>query len=255
MSAPVHVDEVGHLYGRSPALCEVSFSLTPGVTALVGVNGAGKSTLLRILAGAQRPTQGRVGLIGLDPYHFRSRTKALQRVALMPQGSELPRGLTASEVVASLAWLNGLTGSLARSRATWALGLVGLAGQVDTRMSRLSGGMVRRVALAQALATRPEVLLLDEPSTGLDPEQRRSMMEVIHTLSSTVVLFSSHVMEDVEDIADRVLVLEGGRVALDGSIEEVRTLGRSVMGPGSAGSWAEAGFLETLRRVRARKVS
>lgn len=242
-------------YGQRRALRDVSFALTPGVTALVGVNGAGKSSLLRILSGAQRPTSGAVEIMGSDPYRRGSRSSALTAVALMPQGSDFPKNLTAHEVVTSIGWLRGMSSRSARSRAREVLALVGLEERADTRVAQLSGGMARRVALAQALVTEPEVLLLDEPSTGLDPEQRRAMIRLVKEVAAGTVLFSSHVMEDVEDVADRVLILEEGELVLDDSLEELRRRGTRADGPGSATSSAESGFLETLRSVRSSRRS
>ena len=237
-------------YGDRLALNHASFSLTPGVTALVGVNGAGKSTLLRILSGAQRPTTGAVEVLGRDPYRWSMRADALSVVSLMPQGSDFPKNLTAHEVVRSIGWLKGMSSRAARARASEVLDLVGLTDRASTCMGQLSGGMSRRVALAQALVSDPDVLLLDEPSTGLDPEQRRTMIRLVKAIPASTILFSSHVMEDVEDVAGRVLVLDEGELVLDSSLDELRALGRDCAVPDSASSAAEGGFLETLRRVR-----
>jgi ABC-2 type transport system ATP-binding protein len=246
----VRVHALSQDYGARRALDNVSFMLTPGVTALVGVNGAGKSSLLRILSGAQRPTHGVVEVMGSDPYQWRSRRTALTAVAHMPQGSDFPTNLTAHEVVASIGWLMGLSSRSARSRAREVLELVGLQDEAATRVGKLSGGMARRVALAQALVTDPAILLLDEPSTGLDPEQRRAMIMLVKQVGASTVLFSSHVMEDVEDVADRVLVLEEGKLVLDDSLEGLCRRGVTAAGQTSSSSSAESGFLETLRSVR-----
>lgn len=111
--------------------------------------------------------------------------------------------------------------------------------------------MVRRVALAQALVTNPDILLLDEPSTGLDPEQRRIMIDLVGRIESTV-LFSSHVMEDIEDVADRVIVLEEGHVIFDGTLEMLRRRGAAIAKPGAHASLAESGFLDLLSETRRR---
>lgn len=241
---------LSHDYGQHSAVKDVSFALSGGVTALVGVNGAGKSTLLRALAGSQRPSSGAVRIGDLDPYLFRHRRHALAGIALMPQLAQLPANMTVHEVVASIGWLKGLRWPDSASRAGEVIHAVGLSEKSTTPMRQLSGGMARRVALAQALVTKPDVLLLDEPSTGLDPEQRRAMVDLVSRIQATV-LFSSHVMEDIEDVADRVIVLEDGRVIYDGELEGLRQRGAAVAKPGSHTSLAEAGFLDLLSERRA----
>lgn len=237
----MQVNGLGQRYGQHWALREVDLQLGPGVTALVGVNGAGKSTLLSVLSGGRRPTRGQVLLDGLDLYGS-GRKRALGRVALMPQHLSAPGTLTAFEVVSLIGWMRGLGGRRARSRAEAALAAVDLLDRRDSKVRELSGGMQRRVALAQALVTGPDVLLLDEPSTGLDPQQRRRMVEFVKSLSGTVFL-SSHVMEDVVDTADRVLVLDQGRLLFDGTPAALDELAPS---GASQGRRAEEAFLRLL---------
>ncbi|HEX3005939.1 MAG TPA: ATP-binding cassette domain-containing protein, partial [Angustibacter sp.] len=163
---------VGHRYADRQALTDVTVQLRTGVTALVGVNGAGKSTLLSILAGSLRPTAGSV-LIGGTDLNGRKRREVIGRVALMPQTLTVPPNLTAWEAVSVIGWMRGLTSHEAGRRAEVALEAVGLTERQRSRIKELSGGMRRRIALAQAIVAEPDVLLLDEPSTGLDPQQRR----------------------------------------------------------------------------------
>lgn len=219
-----------------------------GITALVGVNGAGKTTLLTTAAGGLRPQAGRVLVDGFDPYARHTRARALRSVALMPQAARFPGGMTALEVVEYLAWTRGSSGRTARLQAHEALGEVGLAERAGDKVRSLSGGMVRRLALAQAVATRPSVLLLDEPSTGLDPRQRRTMVELLSRLDGTVLL-SSHVLEDVVDLADRVLVLHGGAFVFDGTLPELAELAP----PGTDGArQLETGLLQLIDASDAR---
>lgn len=230
---------VGKHFGSIQALADVTFELGSGIAALVGVNGAGKSTLLTVLAGALRPDKGGVRVSGDDLYTRGTRPRALRRVAFMPQLPLFPKNLTAHEVVTYLCWMRGARHQDAVSRADAALDQVGLAAQRDTKIGRLSGGMLRRVALAQAIAGQPEVLLLDEPSTGLDPRQRRTMVDLLTDLPGTV-LISSHVMEDVTDLAQRVLVLHEGTLRFDGGLDALRALAPE---SASTGRQLEAGFL------------
>lgn len=249
-----HVLKVNALtqrYGNERGLDDVSFGLDAGVVALVGVNGAGKSTLLRTIAGAQRPTHGSVAIHGLDPYG-RQRSGALARASLMPQTNDFPKNLTAEEVVASIAWFKGVPARKARSSARQALSRVGLEARMGSRMGRLSGGMARRVALAQALVSEPDVLLLDEPSTGLDPEQRRAMIALVKGLEAKLVVFSSHVMEDVEDVAASVLILDDGKLIYQNPLRHLQARGETISTESAAGSRAEMGFLDVLADSRAK---
>lgn len=242
----VTVEQVVHRYGKTLALDGVNLTLSVGVTSLVGVNGAGKSTLLTTMAGVVQPASGRVRVNGLDP-HGRERRQALRSVALMPQSGTLPKRMTALEVVEYLAWMRGAQPKQARSRARESLAAVGLAPRERHRIGQLSGGMLRRVLLAQAIASEASVLLLDEPSTGLDPEQRRVMVDLIKGLELTV-LMSSHVLEDVVDAASRVIVLDEGHVAFDGTVEALSAHAPRGTDPARA---AETGFLAVLAHARA----
>jgi ABC-2 type transport system ATP-binding protein len=165
----------------------------------------------------------------------------------MPQELRFPGNFTALEVVEYLTWMRGCPSRSARTRARMALGFVGLGGRMRSKMGELSGGMVRRVGLAQALAAEPEVLLLDEPSTGLDPEQRRIMVDLLSQLEGCVLL-SSHVMEDVTEAAQRVLVLHEGQLAFDGDIVALQS--HAPTGT-PTGRTAEGGFLQIVSKRRA----
>lgn len=241
------IDGVKFGYGSRDVLQGVSATMSPGVTALVGVNGAGKTTLMRIASGGLRPQSGRVLITEYNPYSRGERKEALRRCALMPQELRFPTNFTALEVVEYLTWMRGAGSRSARLNARTSLEFVGLGDRMTSRMGELSGGMVRRVGLAQALAAEPEVLLLDEPSTGLDPEQRRIMVELLSQLDGCVLL-SSHVMEDVTEAAQRVLVLHEGELAFDGDIADLQS-----HAPGGTpdNRTAEAGFLQVVSRRRA----
>lgn len=242
MSTPaLTLATMSHSYGERVAISGISTDIERGTTALIGVNGAGKSTMLTIAAGGMRPTSGSVLVGGESLYSSRSRRRALAGVALMPQASSFPGNMTAREIVEYLTWMRGARAGEARRMAAEALDIVHLGDRANSRASSLSGGMLRRVALAQAIATKPAVLLLDEPSTGLDPEQRRLMVDRLRELDGAVVL-SSHVMEDVSDLADRVLILDAGAIVFDGTLPELCRRGPDPESPRAA----EAGFLAVL---------
>lgn len=242
----VRLSHVSHRYGDRAVIDDLDLELRPGITALLGVNGAGKTTLLSIAAGGLRPSAGAVEVDGENLYRVAGRRRALGRVALMPQGSEFPARMTVLEVVTYLRWMRGVRTSQARADAREALVHVGLEQRLDERVAALSGGMRRRVALAQAIAGQPDVLLLDEPSTGLDPEQRRAMVDLLRSATGTVLL-SSHVMEDVVELASRIVVLDGGGIVFDGTAEDLA--GRAPTAQGHRA--AEAGFLAVLDASRA----
>jgi len=234
---------VTHHYGPgAPALADVDLLLEPGVTGLVGVNGAGKSTLLQVLAGALRPTRGTVRIHQADLYG-KGRRQVLHRLALMPQELGLPGDVRARDGLRYCAWLRGLDGSRALRRTEEVLAAVRLTDRGGDRIRTLSGGMLRRLALAQALLTEPDTLLLDEPTTGLDPEQRARVRELIAAESQgRTVLVSSHLMEDLETLAERIIVLDQGSISYAGGMDEFRT---SFGGPERS---AEVAFLRVLTR-------
>jgi ABC-2 type transport system ATP-binding protein len=217
----LRADGVGYRYGtaRRPALDEVDLRIGDGVTALVGVNGAGKSTLLGVLARALCPDQGVVRLDGLDVHRVRRREIA-PRIALMPQDFALPGGTRVLDGLAYLAWLHGVPAKEAVSRSRELLDDVGLADRSGDKVAALSGGMQRRLALAQALVGGPDVLLLDEPTTGLDPEQRAVVRELLADpqRQAPITVVSSHLMEDVGVLADQVLMVDAGTVLFAGSL-------------------------------------
>jgi len=230
--------ELSHSFGSTQVLRGVNLEFHPGVTAILGVNGAGKSTLLNIAAGITRPRRGRVEINGVSLLEKRKRV--LPQVALMPQSSDYPANLSAIEIVEWIAWMRGAKAGASRKSAADALSAVGLGTVANQKFKKLSGGMRRRIALAQALVTNPLILLLDEPSTGLDPAQRRVMVELIRQRSGTVIL-SSHIMEDVRDLAQRVIVLHDGSVKFDGMVRELERLATE-----RTGREAESGFLQVI---------
>lgn len=237
---------VGHHYHPGASVLDgIDLTLDSGVIGLVGVNGAGKSTLLQILAGSLRPSTGTVHLGSADLYG-RGRRTALRRVAMMPQDFRFPGDVRVRDALRYCGWLRGLDTAAAVTRTDVVLEAVGLADRAGDRLGSLSGGMVRRIALAQALIAEPEVLLLDEPTTGLDPEQRVAVRALIsETAPARTVVMSSHVMEDLEQLADRIVVLDAGVVLRDSSMEAF------LDDHGGAERSAEAAFLQVLVSNRA----
>lgn len=238
---------VSHRYGAAQALVDVNLALAPGITALLGVNGAGKSTLLSLAAGILAPTAGHVTIDGRDLQARASRRDSLRKVNIMPQGATFPSTMPIEDIVAYLAWMKGFSSRDAMRQARASLRHVGLEDRLRTTYGSLSGGMARRVAFAQALATDPQVLLLDEPTTGLDPAQRRDMVERIRLLgdSGVTVLLSSHVVEDIADLARDVVVLHEGTMRYSGSVGGLAAMAD----PASRRSPIESGFFQSISGV------
>ena len=218
VTASISLRDVGRAFGATRALTGVGLDLKPGVTGLLGPNGAGKTTLLRLLATALPPTQGQVSVLGLDPEVPAERTGIRRQLGYLPQEAGFPRGFTAFAFVDYIALLKEWTEPAARhAEVRRVLDLVGLSGLGAKRIRAMSGGQRRRVALAQALLGSPPVLILDEPTTGVDPEQRVTLRTVLAEIARTsIVVLSTHQTEDVAALCERVIVLDRGRVRYDG---------------------------------------
>ena len=221
MSPAVEFTHVSKWYGDTVALSDVSFVLQPGVTGLLGHNGAGKSTTLSLLAGYTDASQGSVRVLGKDPRTDPSVHKGL---GVVPDSEGLWSFLTARQTVQMLASQRGVADAGAAAAA--ALARVGLTEAADRKVQGFSKGMRQRVKLAQALAHDPVVLILDEPLNGLDPAQRRLDVELVHQLGAEgrTLLVSSHVLTEVERMADRLLVIVNGRLVAEGTGAGIRDL-------------------------------
>jgi len=221
MTAPVNVDNVSKWFGDVVAVSEVSFTLEPGVTALLGPNGAGKSTLLRMIAGLISPSKGTVEVLGSDP---RLDVNVRGRMGLVPQQDALFDRLTPHQFVQLSAVTYGLSDPAEAASA--ALRTVDLDPADQRSCKTYSKGMRQRVKVAQAIVHDPEVVILDEPLTGLDPVQRRSLIKVFRELGDEgrCVVVSSHVLDEVARIGSRVLVIAQGRLAATGDFRALREL-------------------------------
>ena len=223
MTASISLRGVGRTFGATRALADVDMDLEPGVIGLLGPNGAGKTTLLRLLATALPPTQGEVRVLGRDPEASAERTDIRRRLGYLPQEVGFPRGFTAFAFVDYIALLKEWTQPAARhAEVRRVLDQVGLSNLVTKRIRAMSGGQRRRVALAQALLGSPPVLILDEPTSGVDPEQRVTLRTVLAEIARTsIVVLSTHQTEDVAALCERVIVLDQGRVRYDGQVTEL----------------------------------
>jgi len=217
----IAVDAVSKFFGSVVAVSDVSFGIDQGVTALLGPNGAGKSTLFRILCGLTPPSRGSVEVLGANP---RTDRDVRGRVSLVPQQDALFDHLSAEEFLELAARTHGIADPIGAARH--ALELVDLADIGAKPVGQFSKGMRQRVKVAAALVNDPEVLILDEPLTGLDPVQRRHMIALFHQLGDDgrCVLVSSHVLDEVAKIGSRVLVIAQGRLVASGDYRDLREL-------------------------------
>ena len=208
---------VGKVYrGGHTAVEDLTLRLTSGVVGLLGPNGAGKSTLMRIMATVTRPTSGRLLLDGAD---LVARPGAMRAsLGYLPQDFGVYPHLTSREFLGYLAAARGLPARVARARIDDLLQLVNLTGAVRRPLGGYSGGMLRRVGIAQALLTDPRVLIADEPTAGLDPEERARFRNLLADLArDRIVVLSTHIVSDVESVASSLAVVAGGRLLRHGS--------------------------------------
>jgi ABC-2 type transport system ATP-binding protein len=204
--------------GGHEAVSGLSLDLGPGILGLLGPNGAGKSTLMRILATLSKPSAGRVRWQGQD---IAAQPDGL-RTALgyLPQDFGVYAALSAREFLAFLAAVKGLSGDKAKERVEHCLAMVGLADAADKRLGDFSGGMRQRVGIAQALLNDPQLLIVDEPTVGLDPEERMRFRHLLTDLAGQrLVILSTHIVSDVEASATALAVMSGGKLRFHGTPE------------------------------------
>lgn len=220
------IDNVSFRYGSKPALSDVSFNIDAGqFCALLGPNGAGKSTLYALLARLYALQTGQIAVAGFDLSDHP--LKALARIGIVFQQSTLDLDMTVAQNMSYFAALHGLRGSDARDRITSALNRLDMADRTQEKVRALNGGHRRRMEIARALIHTPEILLLDEPTVGLDAQARQAITDHVHNLTETglSVLWATHLVDEIEP-GDRVIVLHQGRIRAD-------TTARDLAGAGS----------------------
>lgn len=219
MTDTIVISDLSKWFGLKVAVSEVSLGFGPGITGLLGPNGAGKTTLMRVVAGLQRPSQGSVSVLGIDP---RTDPSVYKRMSLVPEDEAIYERLTGRqfvELAARLAKVDDPPG-----RAEVALGTVELLDSAHRKLGGFSKGMRQRAKVAAALVTDPQILLLDEPLNGADPVQRAQLIALFKKLGEAgrTVIVSSHVLAEVERMADRVVAMVDGRLAAIGSVATIR---------------------------------
>jgi ABC-type multidrug transport system ATPase subunit len=243
----VQVSGLKQAFGRRTVLEEIDLEIGAGVFGLLGPNGAGKTTLLRTLATIIRPKAGALTLLGYDPGNDRERRELRRRLGYLPQTLGYYPNFTVFEFVEYFALLKEVPTREVRPAVARAIERVDLAGRARAKLRTLSGGMLRRVGIAQAIVNDPDLLLLDEPTAGLDPEQRVAFRSLLREIGTTgTVIVSTHLIEDVAAACSQVALLDGGRVVFRGTPEQLTLRGAAGIGD----SPLERGYSAVLAEAR-----
>lgn len=205
------IDKVSKNFGNKKALNEINLELTTGVYGILGANGSGKTTLMRILASVIKPSSGKVFLDGQDIVRMDHQYREL--IGYLPQHVGLYKNFSADKFLKYIASVKGLSKKKAQEKVNEVLALVGLTDDRNVKLGKFSGGMKRRVGIAQALLNDPKILIVDEPTAGLDPKERIRFRNLLSKISTDrIVLLSTHIVSDIEVIAKEILILKNGRL-------------------------------------------
>jgi ABC-2 type transport system ATP-binding protein len=220
--------DLTRFYGDFAAIKNVSFSIPQGqVVAFLGPNGAGKSTTMKLLTGYLAPTSGTARIAGHDM--ATERLKGAAHLGYLPENGPLYLDMTPRDLLGFFADARGLTGSRKTERIAAVIDLCQLHSVIGKAIGKLSRGYRQRVGMAQVLLHEPDVLIMDEPTAGLDPNQIREVRETIRRLGrSKTILLSTHILQEVEAMADRVLLIDEGRLKFDGTPQDFRQGGRTL---------------------------
>lgn len=214
------LDRLTKHYGNKIAVDQLSVTLRPGVYGLLGANGAGKTTLMRMLCAILESTFGEVFLDGKEITSMGADYRNV--LGYLPQDFGYYPNYTAKEFLLYVAALKGIPKDIARRRTEELLAVVGLSNVSNKKIKTFSGGMKQRVGIAQALLNNPQILILDEPTAGLDPKERVRFRNLLSEYAGDkIVILSTHIVSDVEAIADEVLLMKKGRIVLQGTVQEL----------------------------------
>lgn len=218
------IDRVSKQYKNKIAVDRITETFGCGVYGLLGENGAGKTTLMRMVCGILEPSSGEIRLDGREILAMGEEYRAL--LGYLPQDFGYYPNFTAMDFLLYISSLKGLTGRYAAKRSRELLALVGLAGEAKHKIKTFSGGMRQRLGIAQALLNDPKILVLDEPTAGLDPKERVRFRNMIADLGrERIVLLSTHIVSDVEAIADEILMMKGGQILYSDTLQAIGVRG------------------------------
>jgi ABC-type multidrug transport system ATPase subunit len=244
----VEITDLTRRFGRHQAVAGVNLETGPGVFGLLGPNGAGKTTLLRMMATVIPPTTGRLRLLGRDPGAYGTRREVRRRLGYLPQSLGYYPGFTVAEFVEYFALLKEMPSARVPGAVATAIERVDLGGRARARLRTLSGGMLRRVGIAQAIVNEPELLLLDEPTAGLDPEQRVHFRALLRDLGQqATVVVSTHLVEDVGAACSQVALMDQGKIVFQGTPAELTARGTE---HGTGDAPLERGYTAVLAAAR-----
>ena len=223
VDAIVSAEHLSKWYGQVIGLNDVTVSVPRGITGLLGPNGAGKSTFMKLITGQLKPSKGGITVLG-EPIW--GNPSAYFRLGFCPEQDRFYERMTGREWVAALVGLNGVTEAAARDMAARALETVGLTDVADKKIAAYSKGMRQRVKLAQALAHDPELLILDEPLSGMDPLVRRKTIRMIKdwARAGKSIIVSSHILHEIESMTSNILLINQGRILAEGNVHQIRDL-------------------------------
>ncbi len=238
----LRIERLFKSYRKKEALQDVSFTLRKGIYGLLGENGAGKSTLMRMLATVDFPTKGRICYDKRDIFAVDETYRSL--IGYMPQDYNVYPGFTATDFLEYMGALKGIPQKKLKDRISEVLEFVNLSDAADKKVKTFSGGMKRRIGIAQAIMNEPQILILDEPTAGLDPKERIRFSNIISDMGKDkIVLLSTHIVSDIEAIASELIVMKKGNVLETGAVD---TLVQQVKGK----VWEAVVSQETYHRLR-----
>jgi len=244
----VEISGLTRRFGRTTAVAGVDLQAGPGVLGLLGPNGAGKTSLLRVMATVVPPTSGRLRLLGRDPGQYGPRREIRRRLGYLPQNLGYYPGFTVAEFVEYFALLKEMPAARVPAAVAAAVERVELGGKAKARLRTLSGGMLRRAGIAQAIVNEPELLLLDEPTAGLDPEQRVAFRGLLRHLGQrATVVVSTHLVEDVGAACARVALMDRGEIVFHGTPADLTARGQ---GHGIGDAPLERGYSAVISAAR-----